>query len=695
VDQLGRRTTYSYDAASQRLERLDARGQRTTYTHDELGRQTGILYQEGPPVTYTYDPVGRRTAMADASGTTNYSYDDADRLTQVAYPGNKTITTTYDAAGGRTEMVDPDGGRTTYSYDEGRRLTSLLNPVSERTTWQYDALGRVTLLTQANQTRATHTYDAGGNLTRVAHVQSDDTVLSSFDYGYDAAGNRTGVVEANGDRVTWSYDATYQLTRERRDGDNSYDITYTYDPVGNRLTKVDSGATTSYTYDAANQLSTEDDGTTVTTYAYDDSGNNTLQNAGGAVTTYAWDGENRLAAIALADGAVQTMTYDATGLRRKKQTAAGVTRFVWDGRDVLLETNGNWTTQARYTLTPDDLGLLVAQRRNGTSAFYHGDALGSAVGLTDTDETLTDSYRYFAFGDTLTSSGSTVNPFRFVGQLGYYHEPTLGLQYLRARWYRPRSASFVSSDPVGTVLSRYAYVRNAPLVGVDPTGARFPQCFPLTDWPCGDWWGDYQALVAADKPTRDLDVFRRRGPKFYLECADILEGGFGAKTAAKAWRAWVGPRSTYPIPTLSKEFITNSKAGSAAVDWIRGDVGSWVRTSGTATKMPERVKHNTPACTDIDQWATLGYYDIVYSAEKCGVGKHGCPPGRMAVRVRYRLADTFRWKAGPHEGLACVTGSGMPLVARIPDEWGNTLEILRVVAGEYEWDLKWEEWRCY
>jgi len=53
----------------------------------------------------------------------------------------------------------------------------------------------------------------------------------------------------------------------------------------------------------------------VTTYSYADSGNNTVQDAGGAVTTYAWDGENRLTAIALPDGAVQTMTYDATGLR--------------------------------------------------------------------------------------------------------------------------------------------------------------------------------------------------------------------------------------------------------------------------------------------------------------------------------------------------------------------------------------------
>jgi hypothetical protein len=34
-----------------------------------------------------------------------------------------------------------------------------------------------------------------------------------------------------------AYDAAYQLICEQRSGDNAYDIAYTYDPVGNRLTK--------------------------------------------------------------------------------------------------------------------------------------------------------------------------------------------------------------------------------------------------------------------------------------------------------------------------------------------------------------------------------------------------------------------------------------------------------------------------
>lgn len=78
-----------------------------------------------------------------------------------------------------------------------------------------------------------------------------------------AVDNRTRVAQAGADRMTRTHDALYQLTREQCDGDNSYDVTYTCDAGGNRLTKIDAGDTTTYTYDAANQLSTDDDGTAV------------------------------------------------------------------------------------------------------------------------------------------------------------------------------------------------------------------------------------------------------------------------------------------------------------------------------------------------------------------------------------------------------------------------------------------------
>lgn len=309
-----------------------------------------------------------------------------------------------------------------------------------------------------------------GRVTRTTHKNSNDAVISSFAYTYDNVGNRRTVTEDNGDVVTWTYDNANQLTREQRGGDDSYDMNYTYDSVGNRSTKVDSSGTTTYTYDAANELTAATDpGSDITTYSYDNNGNLTTQNAAGSVTTHDWDYDNRLHTVTLPSTAIATFAYDGDGLRREKQTSAATAKFIWDGQDVLLETDGEGRTQVTYTQTPDLYGALVSQRRGDATSFYHFDALGSTTELTDVDEAETDSYRYYAFGETLTSSGATANNFRFVGNLGYYNEAALSLQYLRARYYQPSTGRFISPDSARPE-PEYLYASNMPVNRTDPSG---------------------------------------------------------------------------------------------------------------------------------------------------------------------------------------------------------------------------------
>jgi len=152
--------------------------------------------------------------------------------------------------------------------------------------------------------------------------------------------------------------------------------------------------------------------------------------------------------------------------------ASGTTKFIWDGQDVLLETDGNGNTQVTYTQTPDIYGQIVSQRRGNSTSFYHHDALGSTLALTDGNEAITDTYRFYAFGETLTSSGSTINPYQYVGNLGYYNEAALSLQYLRARYYQPTTGRFVSVDPIRDGVNWYVYVSNRPLTMADPSGLK-------------------------------------------------------------------------------------------------------------------------------------------------------------------------------------------------------------------------------
>jgi hypothetical protein len=87
------------------------------------------------------------------------------------------------------------------------------------------------------------------------------------------------LLEATGIRTTWSYDTTYQLVNEHRTaaGPAEYNITYTYDPVGNRLVMTAAGALTTYAYDAANQLQTLMEASGTTTFTFDASGNQQIE----------------------------------------------------------------------------------------------------------------------------------------------------------------------------------------------------------------------------------------------------------------------------------------------------------------------------------------------------------------------------------------------------------------------------------
>jgi len=166
-----------------------------------------------------------------------------------------------------------------------------------------------------------------------------------------------------------------------------------------------------------------------------------------------------------------TMTYDGDHLRRRREDGSGITKCVWDGPQVLLETNGNNVTQARYTLAPLNYGDLVSQRRSNATRFYHFDALGTTRALSDSAAAITDTYLYDAWGTVLASSAPTVNPYQYVGKLGYAKESGVGGCYVRRRYYRAGVGRFVSRGPVGSAgAAGYAYAAGNPVRYSDPLG---------------------------------------------------------------------------------------------------------------------------------------------------------------------------------------------------------------------------------
>ena len=67
-----------------------------------------------------------------------------------------------------------------------------------------------------------------------------------------------------------------------------------------------------------------------------------------------------------------------------------------------------------------------------------------------------------------THSGTATTPLQYAGQ---YTDAESGLVYMRARYYDPATAQFLTVDPlVNITLTPYSYVDDSPLDSSDPSG---------------------------------------------------------------------------------------------------------------------------------------------------------------------------------------------------------------------------------
>jgi RHS repeat-associated protein len=254
--------------------------------------------------------------------------------------------------------------------------------------------------------------------------------------------------------ISYTYDRLSRLTGST---DSAGSRSYSYDPVGNRLSRVD-GATTNYTYDRADRLTAA--GALVVTV-----------NANGNLTTkgpdtFSYDAADRLVG-ATVGGTTETYVYDGDGRRFSRQVGANpAIRYVSDAVADLATVLSDGGRKYVY-------GLGIAYSVSGTAIeIYHTDRLGSVRALTDATGTTIATYRSDDWGRPAGSTGSSSQPFSFTGE----PRDGTGLTYLRARYYDPDLGRFMTRDrwlgvpALPQTHDRYAYVANNPVTRTDPSG---------------------------------------------------------------------------------------------------------------------------------------------------------------------------------------------------------------------------------
>lgn len=216
-------------------------------------------------------------------------------------------------------------------------------------------------------------------------------------------------------------------------------------------------------YDANDRVSTD---------SYDANGNTTF-NSG---QTNVYDFENRL----VQRGGAK-IVYDGDGNRVKETVATVTTSYLVADQNptgyaqVLDELQGGAVTRTySYGLE------LINQRQpiSGTltTSYYGYDGHGSVRFLTSSTGAVTDTYDYDAFGNLISSTGSTPNNYLFAGE---QFDPALGIYYNRARYYDQRQGRFWTMDTVEgngsdpSSLHKYLYAAANPVNLSDQSGNDF------------------------------------------------------------------------------------------------------------------------------------------------------------------------------------------------------------------------------
>jgi RHS repeat-associated protein len=498
-----------------------------------MGRRDTVTDSLSGTWTYGYDAFGNQTSVTRTVGNTavssiHYEYDDQDRLKRTYT--NKTDTRyTYDQFGRLSTVTAVllngaavadsaaqdvswygqtiHGDNTTYYYDPIGNLDAQKNPGGSTTDYQYDQDNRLTEVDQFVDTNNNQTLDNG------------ETVLGKFVYTLNDDGSRSQVDETddqgNTRTTNWFYDADNRLIAEAMDVGGAastaedYITEYTYDLVGNRMSKITdntlpdistfvqnstgtdsltSDDTVTYSYDNNDRLLTETDNATGTTndtttvYGYGTDGESTgetskmvyqgLTSSGTILsqTTYSYDAQGRMSQVQIdgnGGGAFETTTsykYDDEGIRVEQtvtdNTGTKTYTYTIDSNNLtdyaqVLEEYVNNVLNKSYVIgtdviaqtAPNDGTTLPSGTTAGQLLTLMYDGHGSTRALLN-GLTVIQRFVYDAYGNQLSGVTLTSAVMALTNLLysGEQFDAKIAMQYLRGRFYDPSTDRFGSFD---------------------------------------------------------------------------------------------------------------------------------------------------------------------------------------------------------------------------------------------------------
>jgi RHS repeat-associated protein len=479
TDALGNVTTFYYDPFGNLLQTVDTTGKNVVViTYDLRGRKTASSDPDLGPWSYSYNTLSQLVGQTDAkSQTSQFTYDLLGRLTQrveadmtatwtydglngipaapsigklvsasasgPAANGNNGFTRslTYDSVGRPSAVATTIAGTPTpyvaqASYDANGRLSQVLYPSQFAVNYGYTSLGYVQQLTDASTGQVYWTanqrdaelhliQDTAGNGIVTARgfdaptgrllsivAGSSNTVLN-FSYTYDGVGNVLTRADGNNNiSEGFGYDTLNRLTSSSltATGD-SVSKFFSYDSLGNLLMKSDVG---NYAYPEAGLsrphgvLSIDGDEITAT-FAYDPNGNQITAAGTNFSRSVIYASYNKPSCIQ--QGASSIGFYDDVDHQRFQLNTYGssscvaptaTTRY-FDAfgvhAEVVLTSGGAVSQWNDYLMVGGSMvGVRFLQGSTVTLRYFHQDHLGSIAVITDQNGAVVERDAYDPWG---------------------------------------------------------------------------------------------------------------------------------------------------------------------------------------------------------------------------------------------------------------------------------------------------------
>lgn len=513
----GATTYYTYDSLG-RLISEETPYATKTFTYNIGDLRTSFKVEDDTTIylnnTYTYDEIGRLTNVSGSGTQATYAYDTNGNLSSTAYNNDTTATYTYNSGNLPTKVENKKGTtvRSRYSYTyglDGNQLTKT-DHKSRTTTYTYDGLNRLTKEVQTGTGAFTNSYTYDDYSNRSAATLAGVAASYSYDannrllstsqsknttaYTYDDQGNLTNsVLTYNGveqNAVDYTYDGFNRLTNVR---DNSGETVYTYDADGKRSSKQTANGAQYYIWDGDQlvaaitpsvdpffEITLPDSGVKKDISVSITEGNTYYAKINGVVYSAVAEFDSGQAQLFKVrpgdDDPIPIIPPDPIMESYTVLEIGGVAFYISNltGQGTIYGTAGaniqlfltNPTSVLPTTTYIRGLSLVAAVK-DGVRTYYHYNAHGDVVQLTNSSGTVTKDYTYDAFGVEKSASSTDTNPFRYCGE---QFDSETGNYYLRSRFYSPGVGRFTQEDPVMDGLNWYTYCAGNPITYVDPSG---------------------------------------------------------------------------------------------------------------------------------------------------------------------------------------------------------------------------------